>query len=247
MVSKSRIIKANSPGVLPRGKLHTFHVNDVLAEARQTMLSAHEEAARIIEQARQEAEAIREAARQEGYQAGLAQGTAQGIAQGTERGRQEALAEATQEFQAQQASLVESCRKLIAEIEAHRAEWVATARQDLIELAMAIARRIVRHVGERDREVVLANLEEAIRLAGRRTDVTIAINPADAAAAKVFAKSLSDLHEGWEHVTIVQEPEISPGGCRVQWGSGAIDATLETQLERIEMALRSAASADEGT
>lgn len=242
VVSKSRVIKATSTAVPQRGGLHAFHVNDVLAEARQTMLGAREEAARIIEQARQEAAAIREAARQEGYQAGLAQG----VAQGMERGRQEALAAATQEFQAQQASLIESCRKMVAEIDAHRAEWLATARQDLIELAMAIARRVVRHVGERDREVVLANLEEAIRLAGRRTDVTIVINPADAEAAKVFAKSLNDLHEGWEHVTIVQEPEISPGGCRVQWGSGAIDATLDTQLERIEMALRSSAPTDEG-
>src|SRR5690606_30663695 len=119
-----------------------------------------------------DAVAIAEAARQEGYRAGYEEG----MSAGREAGRQEALTQATQEFQERHQSLVSACREIIDSVEAGRVEWQATARQDLIELAMAIARRIVPVVGERERQAVLANLEEAVRLAGARTDVTIAVN-----------------------------------------------------------------------
>jgi len=108
---------------------------------------------------------------------------------------------------------------------------------------MAIARRVAWHVGREHREVVLANLEEAVKLVGARTDVTIAVNPLDAEAARAFAKSLIDMREQWQKVRIVDEPEISPGGCRVQWGSGSIDATLETQLDRIDAELSAGGTA----
>jgi flagellar assembly protein FliH len=101
-----------------------------------------------------------------------------------------------------------------------------------------VARRVVRHVTERDREAVLANLEEAVRITGARSDVTVAVHPIDAETARIFARSLMKMSEEWKHVRIAEEPEVSPGGCRVQWNGGALDASIETQLERIEAALR---------
>ena len=119
------------------------------------------------------------------------------------------------------------------------AAWEAAARQDLVDLAMAIARRVVRHVSESDRQVVVGNLDEAIRLAGERSDVTIKVNPADAEAARVFAESLADRQASCKLVKVVESPDISPGGCWIQWGSGAVDARIETQLDRIAAGLGS--------
>jgi flagellar biosynthesis/type III secretory pathway protein FliH len=36
-----------------------------------------------------------------------------------------------------------------------------------------------------------------------------------------------------EHVQLVPDDAISPGGCTVRFGAGQIDATIETQLRRI--------------
>jgi flagellar assembly protein FliH len=249
------VIKGDSAAVGKGLALRAFHMNDVMDEAReklagaldtvsaarQTLAAANEklsnarkEAEAILARARSEVAGIqdvaREAGRQEGFQAGYEEGR--------QAGRAEALEAARLEFAENQQSLIDTCRSMIETISRERANWLAAARQDVIELAEAIARRVVHHVGQRDREVVLANLEEAVRLVGVRSVVTIAVNPADAEAARVFAQSLLDLKEHWEHIQVAEEPEVSPGGCRVQWGSGSVDATLETQLDRIAAELK---------
>lgn len=236
----STIIKADSN---PTGRwgLSSFELNDVLAEAQQSLAEAKREATAIIDKARYEAEVSREAARKQGYEAGFAQGQQVG----RQAGHDEAFETARREFAEQQKSLIATSERMFSEINTVRAEWQASARQDLIDLAVAVARRVVRAVGQREREVVQANLEEAVRLMGKRSEVTIRVNPKDAASARSYADSLIDQQDRWEHVQVVEDPQISPGGCCVQWGSGSVDAALETQLQRIESELGVTTKVDE--
>lgn len=262
-MKKPAVIKAEVAARPLSLGLRTFHFDDLAHEAQEmartagdTVAAAREQAAAVIAEATAEAEAIQrraqlevqalrelarrdvDAIREKARQEGLRLGHDEGFRKGVEAGRAEALVTAQKEFAQAQAGLVSAFRAGIETIDRGQAEWQAVARRDLAELALAIARRVARHVGEREREVILANLEEAIRLVGTRSDVTIAVNPIDAEAARVFAQSLLDLKEHWEHVKVVEESEVTPGGCRVQWGSGSVDATLETQLDRIEMELK---------
>jgi flagellar assembly protein FliH len=244
MPKPGAVIKAHSAQRLPGATLRTFRLNDVMDEARIYVAQAHVESEQMIREAevrlrKAEAQArqMEEDARRRGDERGYGEAYQRGLTEGREAGRQEAFEAASREFTQQQASLIESCKAAMSAIDRDRDMWLTAARQDLIELAVAIARRVACHVGREHREVVLANLEEAVRLVGARTDVTIAVNPLDAEAARAFAKSLIDMREQWQKIRVVDEPEISPGGCRVQWGSGSIDATLETQLDRIEAEL----------
>ena len=236
----STIIKARSE---PAGRwgLKSFELNDVLAEAQQRLADAKREAAAIIDKARRETETSSE----EGYRKGYEDGLAQGRSAGRQTGRDEAFEAARREFGEQQKSLISACEQMFGEINAARVGWLASARQDLIELAIAMARRVVHAVGQREREVVRANLEEAIRLTGRRSEVTFHVNPQDAASARAFADSLIDRQGRWEHIHVVEDAQLSPGGCRVQCGSGSVDAALETQLQRIESELGVTAKVDE--
>lgn len=245
-----RVIKAVSAETIAPSRLRTFHITDVQEEARALVARARAEADAILAQARAEAAEIKTKTHSAAHDAGHRKGLEKGLSEGRAKGREEAFAAARKEFETQQQALIASCQKIITAINADREAWKMAAHRDLIELAMAIARRVVHHAGEEHRDVVLANLDQAVKLAGARTDVTLAVNPADADAARAFAKSLIDMREQWPHIRIVEEAEIAPGGCRVQWGSGSIDATLETQLDRIEAALRGPAAAnvsDEGS
>lgn len=248
-LQRPNVISAEAAAKTPGLALRTFQLNDVMREAREMIARAREtlddarrEAELILVQSRAQAQAesiaVRESAFDAAQEAGTRMGHEEGYRQGLEQGRAEALDAATREFAERQAQLVSAFREIMDAVNGDRADWAAAARQDLIELAMAIARRVVRHVGEREREVVLANLEEAVRLTGARSEVTILVHPADAETARMFAQSLLDLKEHWEHIQVVEEPEVSAGGCRIQWGSGSVDASLETQLERIEAELR---------
>ncbi len=236
MGRRSAVIKDVTTGAVEGQGFRRFEVADLMAEAQKVVAAARAEAAGILDRARSQAEAIRQSAGEEGRRVGIQEGTRQG----REAGRTEAFEAARREFAEQQKSLIESCQQTITDINANRAAWETSARQDLIDLAMAIARRVARCVGQRDREVVRANLEEAIQLAGARSDVTIMVSPADAEAARQFARSLVDMREQWGHIRVVEDPEVSPGGCRIQWGTGAVDARLETQLDRIETELAAA-------
>jgi len=234
------IIKSHSQ---PAGgcALRSFELSDVLVEAQRTLDAAKREAAAIIDKARQEAVASREASRKQGYELGFEQGQRAG----RQSGHDEAFETARREFSEQQKSLIAACERTVGEINAARADWLASARQDLVELALAIARRVAHAVGRRELEVVRANLEEAIRLAGKRSEITIHVNPADVASARSFADSLIEAKDQWEHVHVVEDPQVSPGGCRIQWGSGSVDAALENQLRRIESELGVTTKVDE--
>ncbi len=229
MARKSMVIKAAEVVPLEGTTLKPFHLSDMMGEVKQAITGAQTEAARILKQAKIQEESVRQAAHDLGYQSGFMKG----VNEGREKGRAEAFEAAKKEFAAAQKNLIAACEKTISDIESRRAAWDAAARQDLVDLAMAIARRVVRHVCQRDRQVIAANLEEAVRLAGERSEVTLKVNPADAETTREFAQSLADRQAACKHVKIVESPDISPGGCFVLWGSGAIDARIETQLDRI--------------
>lgn len=244
MLKQGGVIKADTVDSHVRTGLRTLQLNDVLDEARMLVARAHAEAENIqrqadamTRQAQARAKQIEEDARKAGDARGHQEGLERGREEGFKAGRQEAFDAAKKEFAQQQAGLVDSCKAVISKVNDGRDAWWTAARQDLIDLAMAVARRVAHHVGEEHREAVLTNLEQAVRLVGARSDVTIAVNPKDAEAARAFAKSLIEMREQWQRVRVVDEPDVAPGGCRVQWGSGSIDATLETQLDRIDAEL----------
>jgi flagellar assembly protein FliH len=229
MDRKSTVIKAAVACPMEGVVLKPFQFGDMLGEVQEALEAARAEAASLVKRARAEEDRVRRAAWEKGYGAGKLQG----YQEGSKQGRAEAFENAKQEFAASQKSLVESCRQTISLINDGRAAWEASARQDLVDLAMAIARRVAHHVSERDRRVVQTNLEQAVRLAGARSEVTIMVHPADAESAGVFAKSLMDMREQWQHVQFVEDAGVSPGGCRIQWNTGAVDARIDTQLDRI--------------
>jgi len=236
MGKKSTVIKS-SVVVTPRAEgmgLRSFQVNDIMREARETMRTARAEAEAILHKAKEHAAVIEHQAREQGYKDGFARGGAEG----REAGQAEAFASASRTFAQQQESLIQACQQMLAGLEADRLAWNATARQDLVDLAIAIARRVVGHVSQQHREAIVKNLEEAARLVGARSDVTIAVHPDEAEAARLFAKSLVELQEQCQHVRVVPDPQVSGGGCRICWRTGVVDATVETQLERIAAELR---------
>lgn len=231
------VIKASQAGDahlhMERMVRGSFQLDDVLEEARRSVTEARREADTLLQSARREAETLRREAGEEGYRAGFAQGRSEG----EQAGRREVFEAARREFADQQGALTAAWTAALEQIDANRAEWLAGARHDLIELAMAIADRVVHCIGQRERAAIEANLGEAIRLTGRRSEVTVQVNPADAAAARAFAEEAVRRQEALENVRVQDCEDLAPGGCRVVWGDGSVDASIDTQLERIANAL----------
>ncbi|GAA4342346.1 hypothetical protein GCM10023144_44290 [Pigmentiphaga soli] len=166
-----------------------------------------------------EVERIKGAAFDEGYAAGYDQGSA---AARKEAGRLRALADAS-------ASVFDDFENRLA--------------PRLLDLAIAIARQVVRRELGCDRTAVLAAVRDGFaQLTGGETGRRLALNPAD--VQLVTAHLGDELALGqWR---IVEDERIEPGGCRIATRQSEIDATLATRWQRTLAALGAGDQAEDG-
>jgi flagellar assembly protein FliH len=99
--------------------------------------------------------------------------------------------------------------------------------QQLVSLAFTIAKHVVRRELRADPAQVIAVIRETVGLLPlAQRNVRVHLHPLDAA---VVRERLSEpqAERAW---TLVEDPVMSRGGCRVSTDSAQIDARLETRL-----------------
>jgi len=121
----------------------------------------------------------------------------------------------------------------LGELGTLRVEMMHKTERQLVELALAIAARIIRREVTLDRELLVAMARVALDRLGETATATIRLNPADYAAAGVGTSG----PEEHPSVRIVPDPHVRPGGCLVQSDFGLIDASVDAQLAEMATAL----------
>lgn len=113
-----------------------------------------------------------------------------------------------------------------------------SVEDDVASLAFAVASKIVRQIGESNRDLIVEQVRAALAHIPEGGVVHVTVNPSDLAAVESARDRLAQERE--RAVTLVSspDPEIAPGGCLVQTTSRMVDATLETQLMRLAQAIR---------
>lgn len=219
------LIKASNvpPSVSP------FSMADIEDAAKRILLRARQQADQLLAAAQTEAEELKAAAKAQGTADGLREGTAQGLAQGKQAGQQQALAEHKAELQKAIAALNDAAAKL----NTSRADLHSMALQEVVKLAIAIARRVTKRQGLLDAPVLVANLEEAMKLVVTHTNLRIEIHPTQRAILDTALPQLALKWPSLKHVEIVEDASISPGGSRIVTCQGKVDADLDVQLDRV--------------
>jgi flagellar assembly protein FliH len=152
---------------------------------------------------------INQQAYRQGYDAGFAQGSA--------RAADEAV---------RLAQLVDTIRQETTGLEQRIAE-------DLVRLALTLARTLVRESLKVHPELVEAIVRESVAEVPPFSQGTrVRLNPDD--AALLGAHLSQELGAGWN---VVEDPNILRGGCRIETPTGEIDATLETRWQKLTAAL----------
>lgn len=205
-----------------------------------SLMDVEKEAALILSQARGEAEELLAAARADAdrikvdaHEQGCAEGREHGMAEGHKSGLIQAKEEALADYAAKAGQLTSTFQAALSELDGKKRDMLSSAENDLLILAMEIARRVVKRVGQFDRDVVVENLKDVIHRIGSKSDVQVRIHPSDMAAVELFAKGLTVAEKDWEHVDLLADDTISPGGCKLMLREGQMDATLESQLDHI--------------
>ena len=159
-----------------------------------------------------EIEQVYEQARQEGYDSGHAAGHAEGYQAGQALAKAEAQRLAT----------------LVDEIDTAFNALDADVAEELVTLAITVARQLVGKAVTMDPAAVLHVVREALQQLPQNK-VRIHINPEDAAAIREHLGE--QLDQG--HHQLIADETVARGGCRLESGTGEVDATLETRWRRV--------------
>lgn len=206
-----------------------FSLRDVEEHARAILTTARRQAEALVAEAQTEGEAIKQRMASEGLVLGRREGLARGLEEGRKSGHDAARAEHCQGM----TDLAETLTKAAESLDESRRRLETAAVRDVIELAIAIARRVTHRLAEADPSVMLANVQEAVRLAIGATDVRIIVHPGQLATLE---NELPDLKSRWTsiaHVELAADESVGLGGCRIGTRAGDIHAELSTQLDRI--------------
>jgi flagellar assembly protein FliH len=213
--------------------LTPFSMRDVEDQAKALLLRARQAAERLLAEAQREGEAIRKRSHAEG----LADGMVEGLARGAEEGRRSGQQQALDEHRAALAQALAALTSAGQALDASRADLESGALQEVVELAIAVARRVTKRQGVIDPAVLTENLREAMKLVVHAGDVKVAMHPTQRQTLHAALPALKLEFPKLKHVELVDDSALSPGGCRVFAGHGQIDADLGEQLDRVAIDL----------
>jgi flagellar assembly protein FliH len=114
----------------------------------------------------------------------------------------------------------------VADLQVLRTDLLRRTERQIVELAVAIARKVVHRELSLDPSLMLAMARVALDRLADTTGATVRLNPHDYAAA--VQHGAAALPGG---VKLVADQGIPRGGCTVQSEAGVIDLTADLQLD----------------
>jgi flagellar assembly protein FliH len=160
-------------------------------------------------------EQIQKQAYEEGYE--------QGKKEGFEFGHKEGLEQTKQELQ----SYTSHMQQLLSSFETPLRDLDNQVERELLSLVIAIVKQLVRREVKSDPNLIIGVGREALSiLPVNSRNVRLMVHPEDAELIReIYA--LGDSELGW---SLVEDPVINRGGCKVVTETSQIDATLDSRL-----------------
>ena len=218
-----RIIKATVARDL--ASRAAFNFVDLRHEADSVIAQARREADGLLAQARSEVESLHEQTRLVARDAGLREAQSQ-----IEQLAQEA---ASRQVDAQLETALPSLQAAAEALQAERDRWLIRWEQTAVRVGVAIAEKLLKTQIATRPELASGMIAEALRLAAGQPRVTVHLHPDDLAAWGDRAPRIVESLTACADSTLIPDPLVARGGCRIQTQHGEIDARVETMLERL--------------
>jgi flagellar assembly protein FliH len=192
-------------------------VDPPLSGLNAFLAAAQQQGAELVSAARVQADQIASDARASGYETGYAEG----------------VARAEQELQ----DLFRFAEGAVREIAETRTRMLEEAEQDLVELALQVAGKVLQTQLEADPHRVADVLRGALRKAYVRDHVQVVCNPEDLALIEAASADLQAHVGTLRNLELIGDRRVTRGGVLVRTPGGDVDATLQSQLERLRDAM----------
>ncbi len=164
----------------------------------------------------------------------------EGFAQGERRGTELAQEKLT--------PLLEGLVRVMGELDGLRERIYRQAERELVELACAVAEKIVQNEVQANSGLILNGVQAALKGLAEREEVRIRVNPADLGFLRRYKGDLIETVDGLRRVSIDEDPSVARGGYIVETPEGNLDGRLGEQLSRVrEELLARCPSVSEGS
>ncbi|MBC2736856.1 MAG: hypothetical protein HF981_21015 [Desulfobacteraceae bacterium] len=154
----------------------------------------------------------------------------QGFAKGEQDGRLAA--------QQQTAPLLTALETTLAELDGVRQKIRRHLEQEVVELALHVARKVVRHELTVSKDTIVCVVQEAMTQLDDPGKISIRLNPDDLKKIRAAGETLSSVMDHLDTIHFEEDTGIDCGGCYIQTEYGEIDARIEEQLRTVEEAFR---------
>jgi len=151
-----------------------------------------------------------------------------------QRGHEEGMREAGLAAARLRAGHLERMGAVFAELQLRLEELSAGGADAVLDLALEVARQVLRRELLVQRDAVLPVVREAVAMiADHAAHPRVHLSPEDFELVRAELET-----EGsYRGCRFVADPGVGPGGCRVETPHGQIDATLATRWRRVVAAL----------
>jgi flagellar assembly protein FliH len=121
----------------------------------------------------------------------------------------------------------------IEELTTLRSQMIHQTERQMVQLALAVARRIVHREVSIDQDLLIAMARVALDRLGEAAKVTVRLHPEE------FEATAGARAAQWTGtaVEVVADARVGRGGCRVESEFGMMDAGVEAQIQEVARAL----------
>lgn len=202
----SNIIPKEQRSAYQRWEMDTLDETHGAASSQVTLPTAE-----AIEQIQQQAH---QEGYHEGYQEGIRQGREQGYGEGQELAQQEA----------------QRLHQLLTQVNESLQGLDQEMAQQLLALSLDITKQMLRQALAVHPELLLPVVQEAINsLPQANQHPQLILHPQDAALVRSCLEA--ELAHG--HWRVIEDAQITPGGCRLETAQSELDATMENRWQRV--------------
>jgi flagellar assembly protein FliH len=150
-----------------------------------------------------------------------------------ERGRQAGLAEGHAQCQAQVEEELKKAVRLANHIGRARVAALEDHERDIVEVALAITRKLILREIEVDRELVVRQVRQVLKLLPAKELVTLKVHPQDFKTLDPLQHLLRAEYINGDHLVLEADEDVEPGGCLVEQAGLLFDARIPQQLAMV--------------
>ncbi len=179
----------------------------------------------VPESAYRELEVKSRLAAEEGYRRGFEEGKKIGYNEGLSLGKAESKA------------IADQIQPLLSDIVRQKNEILLSAENDLLNLALIIAQKIISSLAATHQELILDTIKKSLPILLEKSRLTIKVAPEQEEFVRQNFENILALDRDLKEIKIESDRRIGAGGCILETASGRVDARIEKQLEVLTSAL----------